>query len=126
MRAISEGLGVRTGMLCEWTATTQGRVDFYIPEMCWAVELLREGSKASISQRAARFTSAGGQYRQWVHDGLVKEWIVVDCRTSIPENISACPFFLQGSQEETYRLEQVAIYMSGTPFFRTTSKIYSL
>ena len=66
MRAVSEGLGVTAGVLCEWTANTHGRVDFYIPEMCWAVELLREGSQGSISQHAARFTSRDGQYKKWV------------------------------------------------------------
>ena len=44
MQAISKGLGVRAGVLCEWTANTHGHVDFYVREMCWAVELLREGS----------------------------------------------------------------------------------
>ena len=102
MRAVSEGLGVRTGVLCEWTWTTPGRVDFYIPKMGWAVELLREGNQASISKHTARFTSIDGQYRKWVDDGSIKEWLVVDCRASIPQNIRRCPFFLQGSSEETY------------------------
>ena len=84
MRAVSEGLGLRSGVLCEWTATTQGCADFYIPTMRWAVELLREGSQASISQHTARFTSRDGGYREWVDDGTIKEWLVVDCRTSIP------------------------------------------
>ena len=97
MRAVSEGLGVRSGVWCEWTATTHVRVDFYIPQMRWAVELLREGNQASITQHTARFTSRDGQYRKWVDDGLIKEWLVVDCRTCIPEGICRCPFFLQGS-----------------------------
>ena len=45
MRAVSEGLGLRSGVLCEWTATTHGHVDFYIPTMRWAVircETVRE------------------------------------------------------------------------------------
>lgn len=96
MRAVSEGLGVRSGVWCEWTSTTHGRVDFYIPKMRWAVELLREGSQTSITQHTARFTSRDGQYRKWVDDGTIKEWLVVDCRTSIPEDNCGCPFFLQG------------------------------
>ena len=94
MRAVSKGLGVRSGVLCEWTSTTHRLVDFYIPQMRWAVELLREGKQTSISQHtSARFRD--GQYSKWVTDGLIKEWLVVDCRTSIPEDICQGPFFLQ-------------------------------
>ncbi len=96
MRAVSEALGIRSGVLCEWTATTHGCVDFCIPKMCWAVELLREGSQASISQHTARFTSRDGQYKKWVDDGTIREWLVVDCRTDIP-GYCGCSFSLQGS-----------------------------
>ena len=97
IQAVSEGLGVRSGVLCEWMASTHVHIDFYIPQMRWAVELLCEGNQESISQHTAQFTSKDGQYRKWVDDGSIQEWLVVDCRTSIPEDICRCPFFLQGS-----------------------------
>ena len=102
MRAVSEGLGIRSGVLCEWTATTHGCVDFYIPTMRWAVELLREGSQASISHHTARFTSRDGRYRKWVDDGTIREWLVVDCRTGIP-GYCRCPFFLQKKLTDSSR-----------------------
>jgi hypothetical protein len=62
MRVISKELGVTCGVQCEWTGTTLGRVDFYIANARWAVELLREGDKASIVEHTGRFTSTRGQY----------------------------------------------------------------
>jgi len=84
MRAIYSGLGVKGGVVCEWTGTTKGCIDFYIKATGWAVELLREGTPASISEHTSRFTC--GQYQDWVEDGSISDWLVVDCRTSIPHD----------------------------------------
>jgi hypothetical protein len=89
MRAIFEELGVTCGVQCEWTGTTKGRLGFYIGDACWAVELLCDGNEANIGEHTNRFTC--GEYQPWVDDGSIREWLVVDCRTSIPQD--SCGFF---------------------------------
>lgn len=88
LRALSEGLKVSHGVPCEWTGSTKGCL--YIPRMGWAVELLHEGDRASLGKHIGRFTHKDGQYKQWICDGSIKEWLVVDCRTSRSASENTC------------------------------------
>ena len=65
----------------EWSGTKDGRVDFYIPEKKWAVELLRDHDK--VGEHISRFQE-GGKYYPWLKDNMVEDWIVINCATSLP------------------------------------------
>jgi len=89
MRAIFQGLEVRGGVQCEWTGTTKRCLNFYIRDARWAVQLLCEGNQVSIGEHMNRFTF--GEHRAWVDNGSIMEWLVVDCRTSVPHD--TCGYF---------------------------------
>ncbi|GAB1204529.1 hypothetical protein APSETT445_003185 [Aspergillus pseudonomiae] len=63
------GFGVIAGKgvpICsEWSRTKSGRVDFWISEKKWAVELLREEYR--VQDHISRFYK-GGQYYSWITD----------------------------------------------------------
>ncbi|KAL4970219.1 uncharacterized protein BDV14DRAFT_186686 [Aspergillus stella-maris] len=65
----------------EWSRTRDGRVDFYIPEKKWAIELLRDHDR--VHEHVSRF-KVGGSYYSWVEEGLIDDWIIIDCATSLP------------------------------------------
>lgn len=65
----------------EWSRTKDGRVDFYIPEKKWAIELLRNHIK--VEEHISRFKE-GGKYHPWLKEKMVKNWIIIDCATSLP------------------------------------------
>ncbi|ODM15257.1 hypothetical protein SI65_09198 [Aspergillus cristatus] len=65
----------------EWSRTKDGRVDFYIPEKKWAIELLRDHDK--VDEHISRFKD-GGKYHPWLKEKMVKDWIIIDCATSFP------------------------------------------
>ncbi|BCR86719.1 ATP-binding protein [Aspergillus chevalieri] len=65
----------------EWSRTKDGRVDFYIPEKKWAIELLRNHDK--VDEHISRFKE-GGKYHPWLKENMVKDWIIIDCATSLP------------------------------------------
>lgn len=65
----------------EWSRTIDGRIDFYIPEKRWAVELLRDHS--NIGEHVSRFKT-GGTYYPWLQEKMVEDWIVIDCATTLP------------------------------------------
>jgi len=56
-------------------------VDFYIPEKKWAIELLRNHDK--VDEHISRFKE-GGKYHPWLKENMVKDWIIIDCATSLP------------------------------------------
>ncbi|KAL5356893.1 hypothetical protein BJX96DRAFT_143570 [Aspergillus floccosus] len=65
----------------EWSRTKQGRVDFWIPDKLWAIELLRDHDR--IDEHVSRFHDAR-KYNVWLVEGMIKEWIVVNCATTMP------------------------------------------
>jgi len=65
----------------EWSRTKDGRVDFYIPEKKWAIELLRNHIK--VEEHISRFKE-GGKYHPWLKENMVEDWIIIDCATSLP------------------------------------------
>ncbi|EAW21873.1 uncharacterized protein NFIA_070440 [Aspergillus fischeri NRRL 181] len=65
----------------EWSRTTNGRVNFYIPDKGWAVEIVREQDR--INEHIMRFRK-NGKYYPWVESGLIDDWIIVNCTTSMP------------------------------------------
>ncbi|BCR92831.1 ATP-binding protein [Aspergillus chevalieri] len=73
------GLGVPISS--EWSRTKDGRVDFYIPEKKWAIELLRDHNR--VDEHISRFKE-GGKYHPWLKENMIKDWIIIDCATSLP------------------------------------------
>lgn len=65
----------------EWSRTGDGRVDFYIPEKKWAIELLRDHDR--VSEHISRFKE-GGKYYSWLKENMVEDWIIINCASSPP------------------------------------------
>ena len=74
----------------EWSRTSDGRVDFWIPEKKWAIELLRAHDR--VDEHISRFR-LGGKYFSWLKDKMIEDWIIIDCATSWPTN-GRCTFAL--------------------------------
>lgn len=81
----------------EWSRTKNGRVDFYIPEKKWAIELLRDHGE--VDEHISRF-KAGGKYHPWLEEKMIKDWIIIDCATSLPTK----GVFLLSVQSSSHRL----------------------
>ncbi|KAL2808384.1 hypothetical protein BJX63DRAFT_439458 [Aspergillus granulosus] len=65
----------------EWSRTKDGRVDLWIPEKKWAVEMLREGDR--VEDHIRRF-HPNGRYYSWIMEGMILEWIIINCTTKLP------------------------------------------
>jgi len=65
----------------EWSRTKDGRVDFYIPDKKWAIELLRDHNK--VDEHISRFKE-GGKYHAWLKEKMIEDWIIINCATSLP------------------------------------------
>ena len=106
-------------VLSEYSHTKDGRVDFYIFDKKWGIEVLQCGSKTEIAKHAARF-APGGKYREWnifedyiilnfcskstvrkleiegnvfpvIRDCLVLiVYFLIRCRTPVPRSTSCC------------------------------------
>ena len=63
-------------------AKVAGRIDFLIPDVKWGIEITREGDH--LENHAARF-KADGAYSKWLKDGDMTDYVLLDCRTTIPE-----------------------------------------
>ncbi|PYH94808.1 hypothetical protein BO71DRAFT_352744 [Aspergillus ellipticus CBS 707.79] len=88
----------------EWSRTKQGRLDFWIPEKMWAIELLRDSSR--IDEHVSRFKNTG-QYHGWLVEGMIKEWIVVNCATTLPASDCSDPNLIHAIFQEDYKVLHV-------------------
>ena len=80
-RCFNKVAGRGVPVCTEWSRTTDGRVDFWIPGQKWAVEIVREQDR--INEHIMRFHE-NGQYYPWRVDGMIQDWIIVNCTTSPP------------------------------------------
>lgn len=75
-------LHVVTGGRCiihsEFSYTTRGKVDFFLNEKTWGIEVMREGGR--LQNHIDRF-KPDGPYGSWK---LVKDWVVLDFRQTEP------------------------------------------
>ncbi len=53
---------------------SSGRVDFYVFDKGWGIEILQSGSKAQITEHAARF-GPGGKYGRW---NILRDYMVLN------------------------------------------------
>lgn len=85
-RAFHVVVGNGVGISSEWSGgQCQGRIDFRITEPCWGVEILRDGDR--LSQHCNRFEKQG-LYYDWISDGLIKEWLILDCSRVVSCKVS--------------------------------------
>jgi hypothetical protein len=64
--------------------TPKGRIDFFIRSKKWGVELLRDGVR--LHEHYSRFTA--GEYRTWVQDGNMTDYVMIDFRSKKPNKAS--------------------------------------
>jgi hypothetical protein len=85
--AFTSLLGNGVGISSEWSRGNRGRIDFRILGPKWGVELLRDGTENTVNEHYKRFLP-NGKYHKWILDGLISDWLVIDCRCSAPEKYS--------------------------------------
>lgn len=65
----------------EWSRSSDGRVDFYIPEKKWAIELLRDHDR--VNEHISR-PKEGTSYHSWLNEKTVEDFYCMHClRTAI-------------------------------------------
>lgn len=89
------------GISSEWSGTSGGRIDFLVPSACWGFELLRDGDR--IEEHCSRF-EPGGAYHPWIQDGRIKDWLILDCRHSMPRKTCEEKKYLPFCNTMTYQL----------------------
>jgi hypothetical protein len=80
-RAFNQVVGQGVPICSEWSRTSKGRVDFWIPGKKWAIELLRDYN--GIDDHISRFKE-GGRYYPWLTESMVENWITINCATTLP------------------------------------------
>ena len=78
-RSFKQVAGRDVPICSEWSRTGDGRVDFYIPEKKWAIQLLRDHDR--VDEHISRFKE-GGKYHPWLKENMVDDWITIDCACS--------------------------------------------
>ena len=85
-RVLHALLGFSAHVTSEWTKSGgNGRLDFQIGGVGWGLELVREGKQ--LTEHCHRF-EPNGRYWPWVQSGSLADWLVIDCRTSVPQSQS--------------------------------------
>ncbi|KAL2820735.1 hypothetical protein BJX63DRAFT_418354 [Aspergillus granulosus] len=81
-RGFNKVAGRGVPICSEWSRTSHGRIDFWIPEKRWAIELLRDYDR--MDEHIARFRK-GGKYYNWITESMVSDWIIINCAISMPK-----------------------------------------
>jgi hypothetical protein len=68
-------------------------MDFRIVGPKWGVGILRDGDGDRLTEHCNRFLDKGA-YHQWIVDGSMKDWIILDCRHSRPQKYRMIASFL--------------------------------
>jgi hypothetical protein len=72
--------------ICPGFASTGGHVvgsiDFFVPIEKWGIEIIRDGDQ--LWKHNSRFESSG-TYEAWLQSSEMTDYILLDCRTSIPQ-----------------------------------------
>jgi len=64
-------------------APVAGRIDFFIPIKKWGIEITRDGGR--LPEHSSRFNPPGA-YGAWLVSGDMTDYILLDFRTSTPQN----------------------------------------
>jgi len=72
-------------ILSEYSHTKEGRIDFYVSDRKWGIEILQCGNRTELEKHIARFAS-GGNYEKW---GIMDDYIILNfCPRSALRSIS--------------------------------------
>ncbi|KAJ9252589.1 hypothetical protein DTO207G8_4651 [Paecilomyces variotii] len=80
-RCLQEVLGFSPNVSSEWLGDGDGRIDFRLADVAWGIELLRDGDR--LHAYCLRFVN-NGSYTPWIQKGWLRNWLIIDCRTSPP------------------------------------------
>jgi hypothetical protein len=80
-RAFNMVVGRGVPISSEWSRNGNGQFDFWIPQKRWGIELLRDHDR--VNEHCNRFKK-GGRYYPWIEAGMLEDWIIIDCATSLP------------------------------------------
>ncbi|QKX57279.1 uncharacterized protein TRUGW13939_04390 [Talaromyces rugulosus] len=80
-RSLHTVLGYAMDVTSEWSPDGVGRIDFRLGSVGWGIEVLREGDR--LHEHCQRFTTRG-TYGKWIQEGLLQDWLVIDCRATSP------------------------------------------
>ena len=61
-------------VFAEFAQDETGRVDFFIFDKKWGIEILQNGGKQNVAEHASRF-APGGKYRAW---GIFEDYIILN------------------------------------------------
>ena len=95
-RGFNSLLGHGFAISSEWSQLGNGRIDFRIIGPKWGIELLRDGDR--LAEHCNRFLDKGA-YHQWIVDGSMKDWIILDCRHSRPQKYRMITSFLSSGPQ---------------------------
>ena len=84
-RAFYSVVGHGVAISSEWSSDGDGRIDFRVKDPEWGFELLRDGDR--LSQHCSRFLPQGS-YHRWITQGFLTDWIILDCRHTLPQRYS--------------------------------------
>jgi hypothetical protein len=84
-RCLCDVLGFTSRVRSEWSGDHDGRIDFRITDVDWGIEILRDGDR--LDAHCRRFVN-NGNYTGWIRKGWLKDWLIIDCRTSKPRPYS--------------------------------------
>ena len=88
-------LGCNLFLTPEWKSlSSNGRVDFQIKSVKWAIECVREGDR--LDEHVSRF-QLGGTYYPMIISGEIRDYILLDFRTSKPRKARGMVAFSSGS-----------------------------
>ena len=83
-RACWELLGQKLYLTSDYTPSGHcGSIDFFVEELKWGIELVQEDK--DLDGHIQRFLSKG-RYYPWIEEGLMKEYVLVEFRTTPPKN----------------------------------------
>lgn len=80
-RCFYDEVGPDIAIISERSCVHRGRIDFHMLTPGWGFELLRDGDR--LSEHYERFLP-GGMYFQSIQQGLLSDWLILDCRRSLP------------------------------------------
>lgn len=68
-------------------APVLGRIDFFVPQSSWGIEILRDGS--DLSGHNARF-QPDGAYGAWLESREMVDYVLLDFRRTVPRDPHPC------------------------------------
>ncbi|KAL2814334.1 hypothetical protein BJX63DRAFT_203552 [Aspergillus granulosus] len=99
-RVFNQVVGRGVPISSEWSRTGHGRVDFWIKEKQWAIKFLKDHDR--VDEYIVR-VSQNGKHYDWVKDDMAKDWIIVNCATSMPHKVYPEPRLIHAVFNPDYK-----------------------